>query len=103
MRHAGVTLALYQVATATNDDRALAAGDRADRVDARQPRDKRADGVALTEADGTAPLGGAALMLAALAERRAATGSTEYDDDMRTLGDFIVSMQQRQRRLLRVV
>ena len=29
VRHAGATLALYQVATATNDDRALAAGDRA--------------------------------------------------------------------------
>ena len=93
MRHAGATLALYQVATATNDDRALAAGDRAtawmlDNLAT------SADGVALTEADGTAPLGGAALMLAALAERRVATGSTEYDDTMRALGDFIVSMQR---------
>ncbi len=93
VRHAGATLALYQVAAAMNDDRALAAGDRAtawmlDNLAT------NADGVALTEADGTAPLGGAALMLAALAERRVATGSTDYDDTMRALGDFIVSMQR---------
>ena len=93
MRHAGATLALYQVAAATNDDRALAAADRA----TAWMLDNLAtsgDRVALTEADGTAPLGGSALMLAALAERRAATGSAEYDDTMRALGDFIVSMQR---------
>jgi hypothetical protein len=93
VRHAGATLALYQIAATTNDDQVLAAADRATRWMLDNVA-THGDWVALTEADGTAPLGGGALMLAALAERRAATGSTQFDDTMRALGRFLVAMQR---------
>ncbi len=92
VRHAGVTLSLYQTAGIANDDEFLAAGDRA--VDWMLDRLVETEaGVALEEA-GRLPLGGSALMLAALAERRAVTGDDRYDDTMRGLGDFLVSMQR---------
>jgi len=92
VRHAGVTLALYQVARATGDDRYRDAADRGlawmlDRLHA------EADWTALMEGSGT-PLGGSALMLAALAERRLLTGDEKYDDEMRSLGNFLTAMQR---------
>ena len=41
-----------------------------------------------------APLGGSALMLAALAERRLLTGEETYDEEMRGLGNFLTTMQR---------
>jgi hypothetical protein len=92
VRHAGATLGLYETAHATKDARVLAAADRGmawmiDRLEA------RADWVALEEG-GAAPLGGSALMLAALEERRLATGDVRYDGTMRALGQFLVAMQR---------
>ena len=92
VRHAGVTLALYQVARATGDDRYQDAADRGlawmlDRLHA------EADWTALMEGS-SAPLGGSALMLAALAERRLLTGDETYDDEMRGLGNFLAAMQR---------
>lgn len=85
VRHAGVTLALYQAGAVEPADRGLAW--MLDRLSER-------DGwVALTDA-GVAPLGGSALMLAALAERREQTGDDAYDGTMRALGRFLVAMQR---------
>ncbi|MET1003182.1 MAG: hypothetical protein ABWZ15_15340 [Acidimicrobiia bacterium] len=92
VRHAGVTLSLYQAARAAADDDLLAAGDRglAWMVDRLAERD---DWVALAQGS-DAPLGGSALLLAALAERREMTGDTIYDDTMRGLGRFLASLQK---------
>jgi hypothetical protein len=44
--------------------------------------------------DGTIETGAAALMLAGLAQRRAATGDTEFDPLMHQLGNFLLLMEQ---------
>jgi hypothetical protein len=92
VRHAGAALALYDAAHATHARKYLDAADRAvawmiDRLES------RADWHALPDGP-TAPLGGSALMLSALAERRDYTGDARYDDTMRALGRFIVAMQK---------
>ena len=94
VRHAGVTMALYQNAGRTGDLAALAEADRA--VEWMTAQLHRRDGwAALTRTTGTrAPLGGSALMLVALAERRLATGEGRYDELMRELGAFLVAMQR---------
>ena len=92
VRHAGVTLALYQAARATGDDTYQAAADRALEWMLGRLHDED-DWTALMEGT-TAPLGGSALMLAALAERRLLTGEDTYDDEMRGLGDFLTTMQR---------
>lgn len=92
VRHAGVTLALYQAARATGDDAYRIAADRGLTWMLTRLRDDD-DWTALSEG-GSAPLGGSALMLAALAERRALTGDDTYDATMRDLGDFLTAMQR---------
>lgn len=93
VRHAGVTMSLYQAAGKLDEPAFLAAADRAlawmlDRLQAHD------DGwVAL--ADGPrAQLGSSALMLVALADRRLLTGDDQYDDVMKGLGEFLVAMQR---------
>jgi hypothetical protein len=79
VRHAGATLALYQVAAVTNDERTLAAADRA----TAWMLDNLAENAnAPTEADGTAA--GRECVDARGARGRRGTGSTEHDDTMRT-------------------
>jgi hypothetical protein len=91
VRHAGATLALYNAATL---DRAfLQAGDRGLQWMLERVEPDR-DFVALPDGS-SAPLGGDALMLAALAERRLVTHDTRYDDTMRSLGRFILASQRR--------
>jgi hypothetical protein len=91
VRHAGATLALYNAAAL--DRRFLRPGDRGlawmlDRL-------VRHDGwVALPDGPVEAPLGGDALMLAALAQRRLLTHDTRYDATMRALGRFILASQR---------
>jgi hypothetical protein len=90
VRHAGATLALYNAAAV--DREFLRAGDRAlrwmlDRLVERRGWSALPDG-------GWAPLGGDALMLAALAERRVVTGDARYDGVMQALGRFIVASQR---------
>lgn len=94
VRHAGVTMALYQIAGRTGDRDALAEADRAvEWMIAYLHRHD--DWAALTRVDGTrAPLGGSALMLVALAERRLATGDGRHDALMGELGAFLESMQR---------
>jgi hypothetical protein len=94
VRHAGVTMSLYQAAGRLGDTEALSAAD----IGLEWMRDhlvRRSDWAALTGENGReAKLGSSALMLAALAERRLATGDAQYDELMHDLGRFIVMMQR---------
>ena len=90
-RHAGVTMSLYQVHSATGSTEALAAAD---------------DGLAFALAGlffheefvawdvlGEVNTGANGLLLAALAIRREATGDTVHDDTMRGIGRFLIRQQ----------
>jgi len=92
-RHAGVTMALYQYAAAAGRPEVVEAADRGlafmlDRL--------------LTEGEWQAwrspgeevQLGANALLVAALAMRRQATGDEGYDDVMRGVGRFLLAQQQ---------
>jgi hypothetical protein len=93
VRHAGVTMSLYQAAGRLADPEALAAADRA--LGWMQEHLVRRDGWAALDWPGGRPkLGATALMTAALAERRVATGDDSHDDLMRELGRFMVAMQR---------
>ena len=94
VRHAGVTMALYQAAGRDGDLAALAAADRATAW--MTARLHRRDGwAALTNAEGArAKVGGTALMVVALAERRLATGDPRHDALLRELGAFLAAMQR---------
>lgn len=94
VRHAGVTMALYQAAGRLGDADALVAADAG--VSWMKERLEYRDGwAALPTPDGRrAKLGTAGLAVVALAERRTATGDDRYDDLMRDLGGFIAAMQR---------
>lgn len=95
VRHAGVTMALYQSAGRGGDQRAFETADTA--LQWMLDHLYRQDGwAALTDPNGgRAKLGGTALMLNALAERRLATGGDPaYDEVMAELGRFLVWMQR---------
>ncbi len=93
VRHAGVTMALYQAAGRLDDPQALNSADRG--LEWMRKRLLRQDGWAALESDdGQARLGGSALMLVGLTERRAATGDTRDDELMRELGRFLVRLQK---------
>jgi hypothetical protein len=87
VRHAGVTMSLYQLVRAGHDevletaDAGLA--EMLDNVVA------AGDGIAYVDNDTRASLGSSALMAAALAQRRAATGDEQYDDELRAVGRFL--------------
>jgi hypothetical protein len=91
VRQAGVTMSLYQ-ADAAGIDGALELADGGTDwlLDNAVPT---GDGAAI-ERGGLAPTGGAALLLAGLAMRRGATGDDLYDDQMRELGTFLVTMTE---------
>lgn len=86
VRHAGVMLSLYQVGEHDAADRGL---DWA--LDHLEPV---ADGGRALTLGNRASVGGAALLAAALAERRVQTGDHTHDEVLRDLGRFIVSMQR---------
>ncbi len=91
VRHAGVTMSLYQLARA-GEPQFLDAADRGLRwmLDRLQPA---GDGVAFAE--GTqARLGASALLAAALAQRRLATGDPVNDGLMIELGRFLAGQQR---------
>ena len=94
VRHAGVTMALFQSAGRDGDVEAFRAGDIA--VEWMLDRLYRRDGwAALTTPEGhRAKVGASALMLVALAERRLATGDERHDEVMRELGRFLAAMQR---------
>lgn len=89
VRHAGVLLALYQVANRLDDDDVLVAADRGLAWILQRTHDGEVD-----DGGGQATLGGEALLASALVERRAATGSDEYDDTLELLGHAMVDLQR---------
>ncbi len=92
VRHAGVTLSLFQAASRLHDDNALAAGDRG----LAWELDNLVEGhefKALAPGGKAGSLGSSALMLLGLAERRAATGDHQYDGLMHQLANFLSFMQ----------
>ncbi len=95
VRHAGVTMALYQAAGRYADADALTAAGLG--LAWMLPNLKRAHGwAALVSPDdpGEARLGGSALALVGLAERRLATGEVAYDGVMHELARFLVAVQR---------
>ena len=92
VRHAGVTMALYQAAGRLHDSAALAAADRGLSWE-RQHLVQMHGWSALSQDGQGAALGSSALMLVGLTERRAATGDHQYDDLMHQLARFITALQ----------
>ncbi|MDZ7729552.1 MAG: hypothetical protein U5Q44_15905 [Dehalococcoidia bacterium] len=93
VRHAGVTMSLYQLAAHGNDDY-LDAADRGMEwmIDNLHRHD---DWAALSHpAGGDLKLGSSSLMAASLMLRREATGDERYDELARELGRFLVAMQR---------
>jgi hypothetical protein len=88
VRHAGVTMSLYQLARAGHDE-VLPSADRGLQwmLSRLVPA---GDGMAFVENDIEARLGASALMAAALGQRRAATGDDTYDAELRALGRFMI-------------
>ena len=88
VRHAGVTMSLYQLARAGHPEIV----DTADTGLAMMLESlvPAGDGMAFVEGATEARLGASALMAAALAQRRDATGDDRYDDQLRALGRFLV-------------
>jgi hypothetical protein len=92
VRHAGVTMSLYQLA-ATGEPSSLPAADRG--LAWMRARLYEHDGwAALRDDSGGVETGGSALLLAGLAQRRLATGDTTHDGFMRQVGRFLLVMQQ---------
>jgi hypothetical protein len=92
VRHAGVTMSLYQLAAA-GDLSVLPTADAAlERMIGLLHRED--DWAAIRNPGGGAiQLGASSLMLAGLGQRRLATADTQYDVVMREVGRFIVAMQ----------
>jgi hypothetical protein len=89
VRHAGLTMSLYQVDLATGSASALATADRGTTYLADRLRPANG-GQALDDGSDQADTGAVALWLAGLAMRHQATNDTRYDDLMRSLGRFLV-------------
>lgn len=93
VRHAGVTMSLYQLAAA-GDHSVLPTADRAlgwmqDNMLEREDWAAFRDPIG-----GRVQLGASSLLLAGLAQRRMATGDTTYDDFMRQVARFLLVMQR---------
>lgn len=92
VRHAGVTMSLYQLAAA-GDASVLPAAD-AGMAWMTENLLRREGWAAFRDpGSGAVRLGASALMLAGLEQRRLATGDRQYDGLMRELGRFLVSQQ----------
>lgn len=93
VRHAGVTMSLYQLA-AEGDVEALSAADRA--LAWMEGNLVRDDGwAAFRDPDsGAVQLGASALMLMSLNQRRIATGDSRFDVEMRELASFLLVLQR---------
>lgn len=92
VRHAGVTMGLYQAAVAGLPG-ALASADRG--TEWALDRLVRRDGWAALEYQGRVATGATALLAAGLVIRRDATGDTRYEADLRRLGRFLVAQTER--------
>jgi small neutral amino acid transporter SnatA (MarC family) len=92
VRHAGVTMGLYQAAAAGLPG-ALRSADRG--TEWALDRLVRRDGWAALEGLGRVTTGATALLAAGLVIRREATGDTRYDDVLARLGRFLVAQTER--------
>ena len=93
VRHAGVTMSLYQLAAA-GEASAFAAAERG-LAWMLQHQYRYGDWSALEDpSDGSVDVGASALMLAGLPQRRIATGDGQHDAMMRSLARYLVAMQQ---------
>ena len=92
VRHAGVTMGLYQAAVAGLPG-ALASADRG--TEWALDHLVRRDGWAALEYQGRVATGATALLAAGLAIRRDATGDTRYEAELRELGRFLVAQTER--------
>lgn len=93
VRHAGVTMSLYQAYGKFGEPQTLQVADRA--LEWMLENTVRRDGWAALAPSGTyAELGASDLMLVSLEERRLATGDAQYDELMQELARFIVSLQR---------
>lgn len=92
VRHAGVTMSLFQTAGRLDSTEAMTAADRGVEwmLDRLVPHD---DWLALSD-NNEAKLGASALMAIALAERRLLTGDEQHDEVMKALGRFMASLQR---------
>ena len=93
VRHAGVTMSLYQLAAEGHSEELVTADLGLDWMIANLI--ERDDWAALQgPGGGRVALGSSALMLAALTQRRIATDDRSYDDLMRRVARFLVVQQQ---------
>jgi small neutral amino acid transporter SnatA (MarC family) len=92
VRHAGVTMGLYQAAAAGLPG-ALRSADRG--AEWALARLTERDGWAAVSYDGRTATGSTALLVAGLAIRREATGDERYDEEMRRLGRFLLAQTER--------
>jgi small neutral amino acid transporter SnatA (MarC family) len=91
VRHAGVTMGLYQAAAAGLPG-ALRSADRG--TDWALDRLLRRDGWAALEGQGRVTTGATALLVAGLVIRREVTGDTRYDDVLGRLGRFVLAQTE---------
>jgi hypothetical protein len=91
VRHAGVTMGLYQAAAAGLPG-ALRSADRGTRW--ALDRLLEGDGWAALEGQGRVTTGATALLTAGLVIRREATGEARYDDELRRLGRFLLAQAE---------
>lgn len=91
VRHMGVQLSLYQAAAAGIPG-AMESADRGLAWATRQIVER--DGWAAVGDDSRIPVGATALLVAALAERRMATGDDQYDDLLTRMGVFLVTQTE---------
>jgi small neutral amino acid transporter SnatA (MarC family) len=91
VRHAGVTMGLYQAAAAGFPG-ALRSADRG--TDWALDRLLRRDGWAALEGQGRVTTGATALLVAGLVIRREATGDMRYDDLLGRLGRFLLAQTE---------
>ena len=92
VRHAGVTMSLYQVAGRLGDESAFATAELA--TDWLLDNMVYRDGWGGPTDGNDVKVGSAALMTIALAERRLLTGEPVHDDAMRALGRFMLAQQK---------
>jgi small neutral amino acid transporter SnatA (MarC family) len=91
VRHAGVTMGLYQAAAAGFPD-ALRSADRG--TEWAFDRLYEQDGWAAFEGEGRVTTGATALLVAGLVIRRDATGDARYDDELGRLGRFLLAQTE---------
>ncbi len=93
VRHAGTTMAVYQL-VAAGETQYLEAGDRATEYMLARMVPTGEDAAGWSEPGRDLQLGAAALMTISLLIRRDATGDPKYDTELRELGRFMVGQQR---------